>query len=126
MNKQKIVSAARAKMLRGVKMTPKEIRQYEEAIQQYVHDSRVEVIFLYIAEALHKLNRFGWRRIMRVICWIDAHMREWLDPNFQIDDLRERVYKETGAIIAFTQEEQDAIVAMLRARGYKVKTEEDV
>lgn len=126
MRKEKIVNGARAKMLRGIKMTPKEIRQYEEAIQQYVNDSRVEVMFLYFAEALHDIHVWGWRRIMKVICLVDQKMREWLNPDFKLDDLRERVYKKTGAIIAFSKEEEEAIVAMLRARGYKVKTEEDM
>lgn len=126
MTKEQIVNHARAKMMRGVKMNPKEIRQYEEAIQQYVNDSRVEVMFLYFAESLKALYGFGWKRPMRAVYWIDSHMREWLDPNYNLDDHRFRAYKNTGVIIAFSEEEQNAIVSMLISRGCKVKTEEDL
>lgn len=125
MNIQAIINATRVAMLKGRRLTPKQIEQYEYAIRQGVNDNRVEAMMLYAAEALHDELGFGIKRTSRILNKIDESMKEWLDPSFQLDDLRIRVFEKTGFMFACTEEDQRHIEKLLKNAGYNVMTEEE-
>lgn len=124
-SQEQIINAGRVAMLRGKKMTQKQIVQYETAIRQTVNDSRVEAMMLYMAEALHDVAGYGMKRTARILRSVDERMHEWLDPDFSIDDLRIRVFGKTNFMFACTPEEQEQIAKVLRDAGYDVRMEEN-
>lgn len=110
-------------MLNGRRMSGKQIAQYETAIRQQVTDSRVEVMMLYMAEALHDIAGYGMRRTARILRSVDERMKEFQDPDFNLDDLRVRVFGKTSFVFACTEEEQEYIAGVLERAGYHVRQE---
>lgn len=126
MNKERIINAARAGMMRGKRFKPQEIGQYENAVLQSDIDDRLEVMMLYFAEVLHDELGFGMKRTQNILTKIDDHMHEWLDDEFRIDDLRIRVFGKTNFIFAPDPDKFEHIKELLENAGFKVKTEEDL
>lgn len=126
MSARNIVNAARVGMVRGKRFSPKEIERYEMALKQNVDNTRVETIFLYFAEVLHDEYGFGMKRTSNVINKVDENMHEWLNDDFNLDDLRLRVFEKTRFLFTCDPEEQKRVYAMLEAAGYVLKTEEDL
>ena len=126
MGARNTVNSARVGMMRGKRFSPKEIERYEMALKQNVDNTRVETIFLYFAEALHDLYGFGMKRTSKVINTVDENMHEWLRDDFNMDDLRLRVFEKTRFLFTCDAEEQKHVHEMLAEAGYILKTEEDL
>ena len=121
MKQDSIITSARVSMLQGRRMTQKQIIQYEAAIRQQLTDDRVEVMMLFMAEALHDELGFGMKRIRKILTSVDSRMYEWVnEPDFTIDNLRVRVYKKTHYMFACSEEEHEYIVKLLEDAGVKV------
>lgn len=118
-----IITSARVAMFNGRRMSGKQIAQYETAIRQQVTDSRVEVMMLYMAEALHDIAGYGMRRTARILRSVDERMKEIQNPDFNLDDLRVRVFGKTSFVFACTEEEQEYITGVLERAGYHVRQE---
>ena len=123
MNRKQIINQGRVSMLQGRRMTQKQIVQYEAAIRQQLTDNRVEVMMLFMAEALHDIAGYGMKRTARVLRNIDARMAEFLEDDFDIDALRVRVFEKTQLMFACNEEDQKHIAKLLQAAGYDVRTE---
>lgn len=127
MNKERMINAARAGMLKGKRFKPQEIGQYENALLQQIHDDKVEVMMLYFAEALHDELGFGMKRTQKILSKVDEHMCEWLDvENFNLDKLRIRVFEKTHFMFACDEEDLKYIEKLLTDAGYNVKGEKDL
>jgi hypothetical protein len=83
-------------------------------------------MLLYFAEVLHDEYGFGMRRISNVLNKVDESMHEWLEDDFNMDNLRLRVFEKTKFLFACDIEDQKRINELLEQAGYKVKTEEDL
>lgn len=123
MKRDAIITSARVSMLHGRRMSQKQIVQYEEAIRQTFTDDRVEVMMLFMAEALHDIAGYGMKRTSRILRSIDERMKEFLEDGFQIDALRVRVFGKTNFMFACSPEEQKHIAEVLKAAGYDVHLE---
>lgn len=121
MSVKNTVNSARVGMIRGKKFSPKEIEKYEMALKQNVDNTRVEAMFLYFVEVLHDEYGFGMKRIRNVIDNVDLSMREWLRDDFNMDELRVRVFGKTHYIFTCDEEERKRIYEVLEAAGYKLK-----
>lgn len=127
MNKDRIINAARAGMMRGKRFKPQEIGQYESALLQQIHDDKVEVMMLYFAEVLHDELGFGMKRTQKILSKVDEHMCEWLnEENFNMDKLRVRVFDKTHFMFACDEEDMKHIEQLLTDAGYNVKGEKDL
>lgn len=121
MSVRNVVNSARVGMMRGKRFSPKEIERYEIALKQNVDNTRVEAMFLYFAEVLHDEYGFGMKRIRNVINKVDESMHEWLQDDFNMDDLRIRVFGKTYYIFACDEDERNHIYKVLEAAGYTLK-----
>lgn len=127
MNKERVINAARAGMLKGKRFKPQEIGQYENALLQQIHDDKVEVMMLYFAEVLHDVLGFGLKRTQNVLSKVDEYMYEWLTAeDFNIDRLRLRVFEKTNFMFACDEEDLKYIEKLLTDAGYNVKGEKDL
>ena len=124
MSTQTIINSMRAMAMRGKKFSPKDITKYEEAIRKHYDDTRVETMMLYVAEVLHDEYGFGMKRIGHTLTKMDEHMKEWLQDDFSMDQLRLRVFKKTKFLFACDIEDQKRIQQLFEQAGYEVKTEE--
>lgn len=123
MKQDSIITSARVSMLQGRRMTQKQIIQHEAAIRQQLTDDRVEVMMLFMAEALHDIAGYGMKRTARILKNIDERMVEFLEDGFDIDALRVRVFGKTNFMFACDPEEQKHVAEVLKAAGYDVKME---
>lgn len=123
MKLERIINQARSYMIKGRRMNPAQISQYENAIRQSVHDGLLEAVLLYMAEVLHDELGFGRVRTARILRKVDEHMLEWQDPEFQMDELRLRVFGKTQFMFACNEEDQKHIARLLQAAGYDVRLE---
>ena len=127
MNKDRIINATRAGMIRGKRFSPPEIGRYEDALLQQTHDDKVEVMMLYFAEVLHDELGFGMKRTQKILSKVDEHMCEWLDvENFNLDKLRVRVFDKTHFMFACDEDDMKHIEKLLTEAGYNVKGEKDL
>ena len=126
MQPKKVINDTRAKMVRGKRFNLAEIQQYEHAIVQMVNDDRAEVMFLYFAEILHDKLGFGHKRVTNIVKEVDSRMTEWLEPDFNIDDLIVRVYEKTQFLFACTEEEYVRITELLKDKGLLVDKVKEV
>lgn len=99
------------------------ITSYENAILQEYNDNRVECMMLFFAEVLHDEMGFGQKRIARVLDGIDRSMTEFFNQEFDLDQLKVRVYKKCNFLWVANEEEQRYMVALLEANGIKVDLE---
>lgn len=121
MSVKNTVNSARVGMIRGKRFSPKEIEKYEMALKQNVDNTRVEAMFLYFVEVLHDEYGFGMKRIRNVINKVDESMHEWLQDDFNMDDLRVRVFGKTSYIFTCDEEERKHIYEVLEAAGYTLR-----
>ena len=126
MQPRKIINDTRAKIMRGKKLSPAEVMRYENAVAQMVTEDRVTLMFLYFAETLHDVHGFGHKRTTRIISEVDKRMHDFLDPDFDLDDLIVRVYKKTQYIVAGSEEEFDHTLEVLKSNGFPVERFKEV
>lgn len=126
MSPERVINNARAMMIRGKRFKPEEIGRYEDAVRQAVENDRTEAMMLYFAEVLHDELGFGMKRVSRILQKVDSSMHEWLQPEFNLDDLRLRVFGKTKFLFACDIDDQKRIVELLNKAGYEIKTEEDL
>lgn len=117
-----------AGMLAGRRFSPKQIEELRRAVWEEANDGRVEVMLLFFAEALHDVLGYGYKRTARILHWVNDHMQEWTDKvnagEWDIDDLRIRVFEKTGFMFALNKQDQMHIVEVLNGLGHKVTIDE--
>lgn len=120
--------SVKAGMMAGRRFSPKEIEKFRRLIWTEANDGRVEVMLLFFAEALHDKLGFGHERTARLLRHVNQKMVEWTDKveagEWNVDDLRMRVFDKTGFIFAMNKADQAHIEEMLKAAGHKVTVDE--
>lgn len=125
---EKTIYAMRAKILNTrIPVKPKELAMYEAAINHLTKDNIMETMFLYAVEALKDDMGLPNDECHRIAYAIDSRMHEWTDnPNFNIDDLRLRVFQKVEFMFACSEEDEEHIVQLLRDAGHEVLTRSEI
>ena len=95
--------AERANRIEGRKgkilMSKQDLGKMQDSIRQDISNFNVEAILTCLALALHRKFKFGPKRIMRVLNYIDELMGGIVDDIYTVDDYKQKLKEETGVVI---------------------------
>ena len=80
-------------------MSKQDLGKMQDSIRQDISNFNVEVILTCLALALHRKFKFGSKRIMRVLNYIDELMGGIVDDIYTVDDYKQQLKEETGVVI---------------------------
>ena len=80
-------------------MSKQDLGKMQDSIRQDISNFNVEAILTCLALALHRKFKFGPKRIMRILNYIDELMGGVVDDIYTIDDYKQQLKKETGVVI---------------------------
>lgn len=80
-------------------MSKQDLGKMQDSIRQDISNFNVEAILTCLALALHRKFKFGPKRIMRVLNYIDELMGGVVDDIYTIDDYKQQLKEETGVVI---------------------------
>lgn len=128
----KLIGNSEVGMIRGKRFSLKEIRRFEEAVMRTQTDGQIECMMLFFCETLHDVLDADETQIFRVMRRLNEHLARFMldirTPEFNIDDIRLRVYEKTNYIFAMSEDDRQHIRAMLAENGYDpdwVESEQD-
>ena len=124
MNTWEVWKKTTAGMMAGRRFSPRQVEELRRAVWEEANDGRVEVMMLFFAEAMRDVLGFGHDRTAKVLRYVNERMIEWsakVDAGeWDVDDLRKRVFEKTGFIFAMHKKDQEHIAEMLTEAGYNV------
>ena len=80
-------------------MSKQDLGKMQDSIRQDISNFNVEAILTCLALALHRKFKFGPKRIMRVLNYIDELMGGIVDDIYTIDDYKQQLKEEAGVVI---------------------------
>lgn len=80
-------------------MSKQDLGKMQDSIRQDISNFNVEAILTCLALALHRKFKFGPKRIMRVLNYIDELMGGIVDDTYTVDDYKQQLKEETGVVI---------------------------
>ena len=80
-------------------MSKQGLGKMQDSIRQDISNFNVEAILTCLALALNRKFKFGPKRIMRVLNYIDELMGGVVDDIYTIDDYKQQLKEETGVVI---------------------------
>ena len=80
-------------------MSKQDLGKMQDSIRQDISNFNVEAILTCLALALHRKFKFGPKRIMRVLNYIDELMGGVVADIYTIDDYKQQLKEETGVVI---------------------------
>lgn len=80
-------------------MSKKDLSDLQDGIRQDISNFNVEAILTCLALALHRKFKFGPKRIMRVLNYIDELMGGIVDDIYTVDGYKQQLKEETGVVI---------------------------
>ena len=80
-------------------MSKQDLGKMQDSIRQDISNFNVEAILTCLALALHRKFKFGPKRIMRVLNYIDELMGGVVDDIYTVDDYKQQLKEETGVVI---------------------------
>ena len=80
-------------------MSKQDLGKMQDSIRQDISNFNVEAILTCLALALHRKFKFGPKRIMRVLNYIDELMGGVVDDMYTVDDYKQQLKEETGVVI---------------------------
>ena len=80
-------------------MSKQDLGKMQDSIRQDISNFNVEAILTCLALALHRKFKFGPKRIMRVLNYIDELMGGIVDDIYTVDDYKQQLKEETGVVI---------------------------
>lgn len=80
-------------------MSKQDLGKMQDSIRQDISNFNVEAILTCLALALYRKFKFGPKRIMRVLNYIDELMGGIVDDIYTVDDYKQQLKEETGVVI---------------------------
>ena len=80
-------------------MSKQDLGKIQDSIRQDISNFNVEAILTCLALALHRKFKFGPKRIMRDLNYIDKLMGGVVDDIYTVDDYKQQLKEETGVVI---------------------------
>ena len=80
-------------------MSKQDLGKMQDSIRQDISNFNVEAILTCLALALHRKFKFGPKRIMRVLNYIDELMGGVVDDIYTVGDYKQQLKEETGVVI---------------------------
>ena len=80
-------------------MSKQDLGKMQDSIRQDISNFNVEAILTCLALALHRKFKFGPKRIMRVLNYIDELMGGIVADIYTVDDYKQQLKEETGVVI---------------------------
>ena len=80
-------------------MSKQDLGKMQDSIRQDISNFNVEAILTCLALALHRKFKFGPKRIMRVLNYIDELMGGVVYDIYTVDDYKQQLKEETGVVI---------------------------
>ena len=80
-------------------MSKQDLGKMQDSIRQDISNFNVEAILTCLALALHRKFKFGPKRIMRVLNYIDELMGGVVDDIYTVDDYKQQLKEEAGVVI---------------------------
>lgn len=118
---ERVINESHVNMMRGKRFSPKEIQNYENAVEQRSHDDSMEMSMMLFAEVLKEEFGFGRQRINKTLRKFDTKCAEIIEKNLEIDDLRVRCFEKTKIAFALNKEDQEHVQRILQDAGYQVQ-----
>ena len=80
-------------------MSKQDLGKMQDSIRQDISNFNVDAILTCLALALHRKFKFGPKRIMRVLNYIDELMGGVVYDIYTVDDYKQQLKEETGVVI---------------------------